>query len=150
MASWQQIVPGTDPGAPSSAQQFFADPYRPGLIYVLGPTGVHRSEDGGAGWVLDGALQAAITENGVFPLHITSEQGGDHIAPLQDVWPLCSEFGVSSLSPNANRGAWQSAVRRPAAGGLWQRVWHLVVKCWATLAAAAFSVDLAGAARCES
>jgi hypothetical protein len=69
-ASWQQIVPAAAAG-PAIASRFHVDPYRPGLVYVLGGDHVYRSEDGGASWEIDRALEAVATEQGAFPLAIT-------------------------------------------------------------------------------
>jgi hypothetical protein len=76
MTNWQQIVPGTGaPGgpAPSAAPRFFADPYRPNLVYVLGTDHVYRSDNGGAVWVVDTPLEQAMTENGAFPIIVPND-----------------------------------------------------------------------------
>jgi hypothetical protein len=76
MTNWQQIVPGTGaPGgpAPSAAPRFFADPYRPNLVYVLGTDHVYRSDNGGAVWVVDTLLEQAMTENGAFPIIVPND-----------------------------------------------------------------------------
>jgi hypothetical protein len=85
MPTWQQVVPATGAAGPADALRFFVDPYRPVLIYVLSTTGMYRSEDGGATWASDQTLQSAITENGAFPLHITTEQGVDNVSLLRDM-----------------------------------------------------------------
>ena len=41
--------------------RFFVDPYRPNLIYLLDPTDVLRSDDGGATWQVDVALETQLT-----------------------------------------------------------------------------------------
>jgi hypothetical protein len=81
MASWEQIVPArpqpgsTTPGTgrPSKAQRFFVDPYRPSIVYVLGPDHVYRSDNGGSTWALDGQLERALTEDGAFPIVVPND-----------------------------------------------------------------------------
>src|ERR1700736_2383166 len=50
------IVPSTAGAGPQGPIRWFADPYRPRLLYVLANDGVHRSDGGGARWVLDSSL----------------------------------------------------------------------------------------------
>ena len=73
MGVWKQLVPrspvGGPPG-PGAARRYFADPYRPSLIYVLADDGIWRSDDGGSNWAIDSGLQDAITEGGAFPIDI--------------------------------------------------------------------------------
>ncbi len=69
--SWLPIVPAAGAG-PAIASRFHVDPYRPELVYVLGDDHVYRSEDGGSSWEIDIALEAAITEQGSFPLIIAA------------------------------------------------------------------------------
>lgn len=70
MSAWQQIVPAASGTGPQRAQRFFVDPYRPQLVYVLGNDRVYRSDNGGGTWVVDGPLEAAMTENGAFPITV--------------------------------------------------------------------------------
>jgi hypothetical protein len=70
MDAWQQLVP--PPGAPSAqapvkALRYYVDPYRPNLLYVVGLTHVHRSDNGGATWMVDQSLERAVTNDYVFP-----------------------------------------------------------------------------------
>jgi hypothetical protein len=71
MTAWQRLVPPASPRpnqvAPGMARRFYADPYRPGLVYVVGEAHVYRSGDGGLSWVVDAPLERAVTENGAFP-----------------------------------------------------------------------------------
>jgi hypothetical protein len=71
MAAWQQLVPsptGAPSGqAPTKALRYYVDPYRPNLLYVVGLTHVHRSDNGGVTWVVDQSLERAVTNNSVFP-----------------------------------------------------------------------------------
>lgn len=71
MAEWQRLVPPLRPRpnqvAPGMARRFYVDPYRPGLVYVVGEAHVYRSVDGGASWMVDESLERAVTENGAFP-----------------------------------------------------------------------------------
>ncbi|MGE0812887.1 MAG: WD40/YVTN/BNR-like repeat-containing protein [Vicinamibacterales bacterium] len=85
MADWQPIVPAPGVGrGPQAAQRFFADPYRPNLVYVLGNDHVYRSTTGGATWQVDTALERALTENGAFPL-VTPDDGNPAPALLRDM-----------------------------------------------------------------
>lgn len=73
MRSWKRLVPRSTTGgrpAPNAARRFFADPYRPSLIYVLADNGIWRSDDGGNNWVPDEGLESAITEGGAFPIDV--------------------------------------------------------------------------------
>jgi hypothetical protein len=87
MRAWQQIVPAgpvSGPPGPRSAQRFFVDPYGPFVIYVLGPDRMYRSNDGGATWVVDTALEQALTENGAFPIVVPFD-GNPGQALLRDM-----------------------------------------------------------------
>jgi len=85
MAAWQQIVPATGTGPrPTVAQRFFVDPYRPALVYVVGDDHAYRSTNGGATWQVDAALEAALTENGAFPM-VAVDDGNPAPALLRDM-----------------------------------------------------------------
>jgi photosystem II stability/assembly factor-like uncharacterized protein len=87
MARWQQIVPAqTQLGvpAPSTAQRFFVDPYRPNILYVLGSDHVYRSANGGATWTVDRLLERALTEDGAFPIVVPDDGNADQ-ALLRDM-----------------------------------------------------------------
>ncbi|MEZ5292810.1 MAG: hypothetical protein R2745_17140 [Vicinamibacterales bacterium] len=85
MAAWQPIVPATGSGpGPRVAQRFFVDPYRPGLVYVLGDDHVYRSTNGGTSWRVDTALERALTENGAFPM-VAVDDGNPSPALLRDM-----------------------------------------------------------------
>lgn len=70
--AWRLLVTGqrvpAGRVAPSVAQRFFVDPYRPAVLYVLGSDHVYRSGDGGTTWVVDRELERAMTEDGAFPI----------------------------------------------------------------------------------
>jgi hypothetical protein len=61
------IVPSTAGAGPQGPIRWFADPCRPRLVYVLANDGVHRSDGGGARWVLDSSLTADVTDGGTYP-----------------------------------------------------------------------------------
>jgi hypothetical protein len=66
MFGWQQIAPAT--GGPQKAVRFYVDPYRPERIYLIDSDHAWRSGDGGNKWARDTKLEAALTENGAFPM----------------------------------------------------------------------------------
>ena len=60
---WRQIVPG---GGATRAYRFFVNPYDADDIYIVDTDAVRHSTDGGATWVVDAQLDAALTEHGRF------------------------------------------------------------------------------------
>lgn len=84
LTAWQPIVPAPASRPPQRAQRFFVDPYRPNLIYVLAIDHVYRSNNGGSTWVVDTALERALTENGAFPL-VIPDDGNPAPALLRDM-----------------------------------------------------------------
>jgi photosystem II stability/assembly factor-like uncharacterized protein len=82
--SWQAVVPTANTPGPSLARRFFVDPYRPSTVYVLGDDHVWRSESGGSGWSIDQPLEDALTDEGAFPIDLTSEPNPDQ-ALLRDM-----------------------------------------------------------------
>jgi hypothetical protein len=66
MPGWLQMVPAT--GGPQKAVRFYVDPYRPERIYLIDSDHAWRSGDGGNKWTKDTKLEAALTENGAFPM----------------------------------------------------------------------------------
>ena len=82
-ASWRVLVPAGAPG-PSLARRFFADPFRPAVIYVLGDDHLWRTDDGGTSWSIDQGLESALSEGGAFPIDMTSESGED-VVLLRDM-----------------------------------------------------------------
>jgi photosystem II stability/assembly factor-like uncharacterized protein len=78
-SSWRQIVPAQTRG-PTIARRFYADPYRPEVVYVLGSDNLYRSEDGGGSWAMDGQLGRVVTEAGAYPLDV-----GDTGNPAESV-----------------------------------------------------------------
>jgi hypothetical protein len=75
LTAWEPVVPGTAANAPVRARRFFVDPYRPSILYVLDTDHVRRTGDGGETWVVDEALERALTQDGAFPVGLTSEAG---------------------------------------------------------------------------
>jgi hypothetical protein len=67
MSDWQSLVPG---GGAQSAFRFFADPYRPNLVYLLDNSQPHimRSDDAGATWQVDEALETQLTSGHTIPM----------------------------------------------------------------------------------
>lgn len=122
MSSWQQVVPvAAGNVGPSLARRFFVDPYRPNLLYVLDPDHVYRSDDGGATWVVDASLERAITENGAFPLDLTSEASFEQIV-LRDMTfdPAVPGFrfavGPAGVFATTNGVDWTHLLLSSAAG----------------------------------
>jgi hypothetical protein len=62
------IISSTAGAGRQGPTRWFADPYSPRLVYVLANDGVHRSDDGGASWVLDSSLTADVTDGACAPL----------------------------------------------------------------------------------
>ncbi len=74
MAAWSPIVPvAAGAVGPSSAQRFFADPYRPNLLYVLGTDHVYRTDNGGSTWAIDTDLERALTDNGSTTVNVSAD-----------------------------------------------------------------------------
>lgn len=62
---WKQIVPGGPPGRTATfARRFFADPYNPQVVYLLDPSAILVSLDGGESWLQDPSLNEAATAGG--------------------------------------------------------------------------------------
>lgn len=86
MPAWLQMVPAT--GGPTAAVRFYVDPYRPNRLYLIDPNHAWQSTDGGNKWTIDTQLEAALTENGAFPM--VAPSGGGNLgrtpfeAQLQD------------------------------------------------------------------
>ena len=101
MPAWLQIVPppppvifpaalaaaigptGVVPVAPDNARRFFVDPYRPSLLYVLSDAHVYRSDTGGLNWVIDASLEKQLTQGGVFPMNIISDENPAELRDMQ-------------------------------------------------------------------
>ena len=81
MADWQPLMPGGDA---QSAFRFFEDPYRPNLIYLVENSQPHivRSEDGGATWQVDDALEAQLTSGHTIPMNRDKIVEGAHNADV--------------------------------------------------------------------
>ena len=69
---------------PQKARRFYVDPYRPNLIYVLADDHVYRSDDGGAGWTVDTALETQLTQSGAFSC-VVSQDDNPAEALLRDM-----------------------------------------------------------------
>ena len=81
MPGWQQKVPAA--GGPSTAVRFYVDPYRPNRIYLIDANHVWQSADGGNKWTNDTKLEAALTENGAFPMVTPSGNGTPGRTPFE-------------------------------------------------------------------
>jgi hypothetical protein len=81
MPGWLQMVPAT--GGPQKAVRFYVDPYRPERIYLIDSDHAWRSGDGGNKWVKDTKLEAALTENGAFPMVAPSGGGTPGRTPFE-------------------------------------------------------------------
>ncbi len=112
MAAWQALVPAA--GGPKSAVRFFADPYRPENIYVIDADNVWRSTNGGNTWAIDAALQAALTENGAFPMSITASATPSE-AILQDLIFVAD-------NPNGRIAAGPAGIFATSDGTNWETV----------------------------
>jgi hypothetical protein len=119
--SWLVVVPaGSSPG-PARARRFFVDPYRPAILYVLGPDHVWRTEDEGSSWSIDQPLEAALTEGGAFPIGLTSEAGSAQVL-LRDVafdpsdagWRVA--IGPAGVFLTLNGVTWRHLLLSSAAG----------------------------------
>ena len=63
--TWTQIVPGGPPGrASTGCIRFFVDPYQPQIIYLVDPSGILISLDGGNTWQPETNLSNAVSGNG--------------------------------------------------------------------------------------
>jgi len=83
MSAWQSIVPSTQTG-PQAALRYYVDPYRPERLFVLDGSNMWRSGDGGQFWWEETALEAALSENGVYPFTIPANATPND-ALLQDM-----------------------------------------------------------------
>jgi photosystem II stability/assembly factor-like uncharacterized protein len=121
MSAWQQLVPGAESGAPAVARRFFVDPYRPNLLYVLDRDHVRRSEDGGTTWIVDTSLEQAITEDGAFPLDLSTEASFPQII-LRDMHfdPAEPDYrfavGPAGVFATTNGADWTHLLLSSAAG----------------------------------
>lgn len=83
LTAWKKLAPApatsTSAGV-AVAVRFFASPYLPSLIYVLDQDHVKRSDDSGATWQVDSALETQLTWNGqlAFSLNDNSSSIGDY------------------------------------------------------------------------
>ena len=67
---WEPItLIGSTTTTPPSAQRFFVDPFRPDILYILGPNRIYLTTNGGNSWTFDHNLEKAMTENGNFPFN---------------------------------------------------------------------------------
>ena len=81
MPGWLQMVPTT--GGPQRAVRFYVDPYRPERIYLINSDHAWRSGDGGNKWTKDTKLEAALTENGAFPMVTPSVNNNPGRTPFE-------------------------------------------------------------------
>jgi hypothetical protein len=69
LQAWRLLVPGGPPGrSASKANRFWVDPFNPLLIYLLDVDGFRVSVDGGASWMFDAELTAAMSGGGKLDL----------------------------------------------------------------------------------
>lgn len=61
--TWTQIVPG---GGAGVARKFFVNPYDAAQIYIVDSSALRRSDDNGATWPADSALDGALTDGGAY------------------------------------------------------------------------------------
>ena len=74
MAAWTEIVPvAVGATGPRSVQQFFVDPYRPNILYVLDTDHVYRSNNGGTTWSVDTELELELTDNGSTSVNVSAD-----------------------------------------------------------------------------
>ncbi|MEP7266639.1 MAG: hypothetical protein ABI844_03355 [Saprospiraceae bacterium] len=65
MKNWTPIYPNNDRTA-GRLIRFFVNPFNPNLMYVIDLSGIRRSDNGGASWVLDNILDSLVSENKTF------------------------------------------------------------------------------------
>lgn len=126
MPAWRQLVPRTPAGpapGPLIARRYFADPYRPALIYVLADDGVWRSDNGGDAWTLDAPLGQAISEGGAFPMNLGAAGSTDSTPDpvlLRDMLfdpsrPGCRfALGPAGVFHTVDGRHWSALLRAPA------------------------------------
>ncbi len=116
MADWQALIP-LGGNAPLQAVRFYVDPFRPDRIFLIDAAHVWRSPDGGTNWAINQPLEAALTENGAFPvaLHFGSTPNE---AILQDMVfdpsdpALIIAVGPAGVFSTIDDGAhWDTVVR---------------------------------------
>jgi len=122
-STWRLVVPAAGPtgSVPKIARRYFVDPYRANRLYVLGADHVYRSDDGGANWVIDASLEAALTENGAFPLSIPYDANPDEALlrdmqfdPRHDGWRYA--VGPAGIFHTLDGQHWSPLVRTSALG----------------------------------
>ncbi len=122
MADWLPLVPGPIVNGrprPATARRFFVDSYRPQLIYVLDRDHILRSQTGGTTWLVDAALERALTEDGAFPFEIPND-GNPGQALVRDVLfdperPGCRfAVGPAGVFHTLDGLAWSPLIRSSA------------------------------------
>lgn len=119
--AWRAIVPASRGTGPSAAVRFFADPYRPAVIYVLSTDGVYLSRDGGSSWHFDTSLIRMVTGAGTYPFDLgDGDVGNAQDAVLRDMTfdPVRPGFviatGISGVFFTQNGHNWEPLLRSTA------------------------------------
>jgi hypothetical protein len=118
MSQWQQIVPGNAVNGvniPGVAIRFFADPYRPNILYVLDSDMIRRSDDSGKTWALDTRLRNAVTANGQFPYRVPQDANKD---------ALINDMEFDPYNPNIRFAVGPAGVFMTSDGVNWE---HLIL-----------------------
>lgn len=111
LTTWEQVVPIRTGSAPTEAVRFFADPYRPEIIYVLAADHIYRTINAGGSWTVDAALELALTENGAFPMDLSTEAGTSQVLlrdmifdPTNSQWRVA--VGPAGIFQTLNGRSW--------------------------------------------
>jgi hypothetical protein len=116
-ASWMQLAPG---GVATGCLRFFVDPYRPNLIYLLDPSRVLRSDDGGANWQVDVALETQLTWNGTIP-----RSGSGDLSGIGDGFDeILTDMQFDPNDPNTRFAVGAGGAFGTNDGATWTRFLH--------------------------
>jgi hypothetical protein len=114
--AWQVLVPGGPTGrSAAKATRFWVDPFNPLLIYLLDSDRFRVSLDGGASWLFDAELTAAISGGG--KLALTSN------GVVRDMLFVRTErfthfaFGSAGVMCTVDGIQWQTLLNAIALGG---------------------------------
>jgi photosystem II stability/assembly factor-like uncharacterized protein len=113
-AAWRALVPAPPPG-PQFARRFFVDPYRPDRLYVLDRNSVFRSPNGGVDWIVETSLRLALTDDGAFPVDITSEAGSAQT--------LLRDMAFDAVEAGRVFAAGPAGVFATLDGAVWRALW---------------------------
>lgn len=112
---WRVLVPGGPAGrSAGTASRFWVDPFNPLLIYLLDVDTFRVSVDGGASWMFDGELTAAMSGGGKLVLRngvvrdmlFVREEPFTHFA-----------LGVAGVMCTVDGVQWQTLINGIALGG---------------------------------